>query len=59
MDMKLKGMNVEVKADIGLKAGGGMSAEIKGGTQATLSGTMVDVSGSAMTKIKGGMVMIN
>jgi type VI secretion system secreted protein VgrG len=59
MDMKLQGMNVQVKGDIGLKAEAGVNAEIKGGAQAKFSGAMVDISGSAMTKIQGGVVMIN
>jgi len=59
MDMKLKGMNVEVKGDMGVKAEAGMNMEVKGGVQTKLSGTMLDMSGSAMTKIQGAMVMIN
>jgi type VI secretion system secreted protein VgrG len=59
MDLKLKGMNVEAKADMNAKIEGGMNLEAKGGMQAKLDGTMTDVSGSAMTKIKGGVVMIN
>lgn len=59
MDMKLQGMNVEVKGDMGFKAEGGMNFEAKGGVSSKLSGTMLDINGSAMTKIKGGVVMIN
>jgi len=59
MDLKLKGMNVEVKADMNAKINGGMNLEAKGGMMAKLEGTMTDVSGSAMTKVKGGVVMIN
>jgi type VI secretion system secreted protein VgrG len=58
-DLKMKGMNVEVKADMNTKIGAGMNLEAKGGMQAKLDGMMTDVSGSAMTKIKGGVVMIN
>ena len=36
-----------------------MNLEAKGGMQAKLDGMMTDVNGSAMTKIKGGIVMIN
>jgi hypothetical protein len=36
-----------------------MNLELKGGVQAKMGGTMVEVSGDAMTTIKGGMVMIN
>ncbi|MBN1578799.1 MAG: type VI secretion system tip protein VgrG [Chitinispirillaceae bacterium] len=59
MDMKLKGMNVEVKGDMGMKVEAGMNMELKGGIQSKLSGTMLDLSGSAMTKVQGGVVMIN
>lgn len=59
MDLKLKGTNVEVKADMNAKINGGMNLEATAGMQAKLEGMMTDVSGSAMTKIKGGIVMIN
>jgi len=59
MDLKLKGMNLEAKADMNAKINGGMNLEAKGGMMAKLEGTMTDVSGSAMTKVKGGIVMIN
>ncbi len=59
MDMKLKGMNVEVKGDMGMKVEAGMNMELKGGIQTKVSGTMLDLSGSAMTKVQGGVVMIN
>jgi type VI secretion system secreted protein VgrG len=59
MDLKLKGMNIEVKGDMGVKAEAGMNMEIKGGIQTKVSGTMAEVAGSAMTTIKGGIVMIN
>jgi type VI secretion system secreted protein VgrG len=58
-DMKLKGMNFEAKGDIGAKVEGGVNVEIKGGAQAKFSATMADISGSAMTKVQGGVVMIN
>jgi type VI secretion system secreted protein VgrG len=58
-DMKLKGMNMEAKGDINAKVEGGVGVEIKGGVTAKLDGTMTDVNGSGMTKIKGGIVMIN
>jgi type VI secretion system secreted protein VgrG len=59
MDMKLKGMNLEAKGDMGVKVEAGMNMEIKGGIQTKVSGTMTEVAGSAMTTIKGGIVMIN
>jgi len=58
-DMKLKGMNFEAKGDMNAKVEAGMSLELKGGMQAKLDATMTDVNGSGMTKIKGGVVMIN
>jgi type VI secretion system secreted protein VgrG len=58
-DMKLKGMNLEAKGDMGVKVEGGVNLELKGGAQGKLSATMIDVNGSAMTKVQGGMVMIN
>lgn len=59
MDMKLQGMNTEVKGDMGMKLNAGMNMEVKGGIQTKLGGTMVDIAGSAMTKIQGAVVMIN
>jgi type VI secretion system secreted protein VgrG len=59
MDMKLKGMNLEAKGDIGVKIEGGVNAELKGGAQTKISGAMTDISGSAMTKVQGAIVMIN
>jgi len=58
-DMKLSGMNIEAKADMNAKVEAGMNLEFKGGVQAKMGGPMVEVSGDAMTTIKGGMVMIN
>lgn len=58
-DMKLKGMNLEAKGDMGVKVEGGVNLELKGGAQGKLSATMIDVNGSAMTKVQGGVVMIN
>jgi type VI secretion system secreted protein VgrG len=59
MDLKLKGLNVEVKADANAKIEGGMILEAKGGLMANLESPMTYVSGSGMTTIKGGVVMIN
>jgi len=59
MDMKFKGMNVEVKGDMNVKSEAGMNMEIKGGIQTNISGTMTKLEGSAMTTVKGGLVMIN
>jgi type VI secretion system secreted protein VgrG len=59
MDMKLKGMNLEAKGDMSAKVEGGTTIELKGGAQAKLSGAMVDIAGSGIAKIQGGVVMIN
>jgi type VI secretion system secreted protein VgrG len=58
-DLKLKGMNVEAKADMNVKVEGGMNLELKGGMQAKLGGMMTEVSGDTMMTVKGAMVMIN
>jgi len=50
-DLKASAMNTEIKADMNLKAEGGMNAELKS--------ALVKVEGSATATIKGGMVMIN
>jgi len=50
-DVKLEGMNVELKAQTGLKLAGTATAE--------LSGANVSVKGSATTVVKGGVVQIN
>ncbi|MFT4092328.1 MAG: phage baseplate assembly protein V [Niabella sp.] len=50
-DFKAEGMNVNLKADVGFKAEGGATAEVQG--------VQANVKGSAMTTIKGAMVMIN
>ncbi len=51
MDVELKGMNITMEAQ--------MNASLKGGMQTTVHGTMTELSGDAMTKVKGGIVMIN
>jgi Rhs element Vgr protein len=50
-DLKVEGMNIELKAQTGFKAEGAASAEI--------SGASTNVKGSATTVIKGGIVQIN
>lgn len=50
-DIKIEGMNVNIKAQTGFKAEGAASAEV--------SGANTNIKGSAMTVIKGGMVQIN
>ena len=50
-DVKIEGMNTELKAQTAFKASGSGSAEI--------SGASTTVQGSATTVIKGGVVQIN
>ncbi|HWR01837.1 MAG TPA: type VI secretion system tip protein VgrG [Chlorobaculum sp.] len=50
-DIKAEGMNVEIKAQTGLKASGSATAEV--------SGANTTIKGSAATVISGGMVQIN
>jgi type VI secretion system secreted protein VgrG len=66
-DLKLKGMNLEAKADMNAKLEGGMNADVKAGMQCNVKGMMLSCSGDttaeykggAMTTVKGGIVMIN
>lgn len=74
-DMKLSGMKIEAKASAGdivaeglnvslkgkLKAvlEGGAGAEVTAKAKAKVSGAITELSGSAMTTVKGGVVMIN
>ncbi|MCD2449918.1 type VI secretion system tip protein VgrG [Methylicorpusculum oleiharenae] len=50
-DVKIEGMNAEIKAQTGFKAEGSATAEI--------SGASTTINGSASTTIKGGVVQIN
>lgn len=50
-DVKIEGMNVELKAQTSFKASGSGSAEV--------SGASTTIKGSATTVIQGGMVQIN
>mgnify|MGYP000476039812 CR=1 FL=1 len=59
MDLKIEGMNINAKARMNAKVEGGVGVEVKSGVQTKVSGTMAEVSGSAMTTVKGGVVMIN
>ena len=59
MNTKIEGgMNSELKGGIGTKIAGGVSLDLKGGAMTKLEGAMVDVSASAMAKLKGGITMI-
>ena len=50
-DVKVEGMNLDLKAQTGFKAAGTASAEV--------SGASTTVKGSATTVIQGGLVQIN
>ena len=50
-DIKMEGMNLDLKAQTGLKAAGTATAEV--------SGANTTIKGSATTVIQGGMVQIN
>ncbi|HUI91339.1 MAG TPA: type VI secretion system tip protein TssI/VgrG [Chitinivibrionales bacterium] len=52
-------MDVEAKAGMNFSAEGQMNATLKGGMQTKIDGMMTEVGGSAMAKVKGGIVMIN
>ena len=51
--------DIELKASGNFKSEGGMNYEAKGGIGFKAEGTQAEVSGSAMTTIKGGIVKIN
>lgn len=51
--------DIELKASGNFKSEGGMNYEAKGGIAFKAEGTQAEVSGSAMTTIKGGIVKIN
>jgi DUF4097 and DUF4098 domain-containing protein YvlB len=59
MDFNMEGMNLNAKAQMQAKIEGGLGVEIKSNLQTKLSGTMTEVSGQAMTTVKGAIVMIN
>ena len=65
-DIKVDGVNVELKAQTALKTSGGSSAElsgasttIKGSASVEVSGASATIKGDATTTIKGGIVQIN
>ncbi|MBD3390831.1 MAG: type VI secretion system tip protein VgrG [Chitinivibrionales bacterium] len=59
MDFNMEGMNVNTKAQMNAKTEANLGIDIKSNLQAKVSGTMAEVSGSAVTTVKGGVVMIN
>jgi type VI secretion system secreted protein VgrG len=58
-DFNMEGLNVNTKASLNAKTEANLGVEIKSNLQTKVSGTMAELSGSAMTTIKGGIVMIN
>lgn len=58
-DLRMEGMNVGIKANMKATTEANMGVEIKSNLQTKVSGTMTEVSGQAMTTVKGGVVMIN
>jgi hypothetical protein len=59
MDLKMEGINVSAKATMNAKIEGSLGVDIKSSLQTKVSGTMTELSGTAMTTVKGGIVMIN
>ena len=58
-DFNMEGLNVNSKAQLQSKIEGGLGVEIKSNLQTKISGTMTELSGQAMTTVKGAIVMIN
>jgi hypothetical protein len=59
MDLNMQGMNINSKAQMNSKTEANLGVEIKSNLQTKISGTMAEVSGNAITTVKGGVVMIN
>jgi len=58
-DFNMEGLNVNTKATMNAKTEANLGVDIKSNLQTKISGTMAELSGTAMTTIKGGIVMIN
>ncbi|HCR48893.1 MAG TPA: hypothetical protein DIW24_04635 [Bacteroidetes bacterium] len=58
-NMDMKGMNVNIEAQVNATVMANVNANLQASVQANVKGTMAEVSGSAMTAIKGAIVMIN
>ena len=58
-DVKVEGLNVGLKGTMKATMEGMVGVEIKSNVQTKVSGTMAELSGSAVTTVKGGVVMIN
>ncbi len=59
MDFNMEGMNANIKAQMNSKIEANLGIEIKSSLQTKIGGTITDLSGDAMTSVKGGVVMIN
>ncbi|WP_293372450.1 type VI secretion system Vgr family protein [Nevskia sp.] len=51
-------MNVEVKAGVGLKASGGATMEVSGGVSGTVKAAMLNLTGSGIASLGGGLIKI-
>lgn len=58
-DIKISGMNIELKASASFKAEGTATAEMKGAQTTVKGDAMLDLNGGAMAQLQGGIVKIN
>ena len=59
MDHKVEALNMSSKATMQYKLEANMGVDIKSKLQTKIAGTMTELSGTAMTTVKGAIVMIN
>jgi len=57
MKVEVKSLDVKVNGSVGVAIEGGVNAQLKG-TMTKVEGTMLDLNGSGLAKLKGGMTMI-
>jgi hypothetical protein len=57
MKVQISGMDVKVDGKMNVKVASGLKMDVKG-TMTKVEGTMLDLSGAAMAKLKGGITMI-
>ncbi len=57
MKAELSGMDVKVDGKLNVKVASGLKMDVKG-TMTKVDGTMLDLSGAALAKLKGGITMI-
>lgn len=58
-DVGIEGLNVSVKGSMKTAIEGSVGVNISSSVQTKISGAMTEVSGTGMTKVTGGIVMIN